>query len=179
MKLICTERVSGQWSVVSGQWAGGRAQGRRGTAEIELLLVIPLLLTILFLGGGALSLGKARMANAYNAENDVYGQVVAGRGYSPTNNPAPTDGINAVKPALPNRYDLADEFKNVIINGQEMPSTIKLNDRAIMLDPAWHYSAWPQSGDRQWIQAWFEAYVAESHPGDVVGALGLQPPGPP
>jgi hypothetical protein len=144
-----------------------------------LLLVIPLLLTLLFLGGGALSLGKARMSNAYNAENDVYTQVVSGRGYSPTNNPAPPDGINAVKPALPNRYDLADEFKNVIINGQDVPSTINLNDRAILLDPAWHYASWPQGGDRQWIQAWFEAYVAESHPGDVVGALGLQPAGPP
>lgn len=173
MKLISIRMVA------RSQWPGAGGRHPRGTAEIELLLVIPLLLTILFMIGGTLTLGKARLANAYNAENDVYAQVVAGRGYSPTNTPVPPDGINAVKPALPNRYDLADEFKNVIINGQEMPSTIKLNDRAIMLDPAWHYSSWPQGGDRQWIQAWFEAYVAESHSGEVVGALGLQPAGPP
>jgi hypothetical protein len=173
MKLICTKAVaSGQWSVASRKC-------QRGNAEIELLLVIPLLLTILFLIGGTLSLGKARLTNAYNAENDAYTQTVSGIGFAPSNDPVPPDGINAVRPALPNRYVLADELRNVTINELDASPTFRLNTRAILLDPAWHYSAWPQSADRPAIQDWFDAYVAESHPPVVVNALGLQPAWPP
>lgn len=183
MRLICTSSVAS----ASRRWAptpkcrpssAGRRCHARGTAEIELLLVIPLLLTILFLAGGATSLGKARMSNAYNAENGVYTQVVSGVGFSPANDPTPPAGVGM--PLLPTRYAMADEVKNVTLaSGLNVPWTATLNDRAIMLDPAWTYSAWPQTGDRPAIAAWFTAYVDESHPADVVQALGLQPPGPP
>ena len=152
----------------------------RGTAEIELLLVIPILLAILFLAGGSLKLGAARLANVYNAENDAYAQVVSGRGFFPSSDPAPFEGFDA--PLLPNRFALADENLAVPLTQQQTANgnaTIHFNDRAIFLDPSWHYSSWPQTGDRPAIQAWFDAYVAESHPPDLVQSLGLQPPTPP
>ena len=173
MKLISIRMVA------RSQWPGAGGRHPRGTAEIELLLVIPLLLTILFMIGGTLTLGKARLANAYNAENDAYTQVAAGTNFSPANDPVPPDGIYALRPGLPNRYVLANKFKVVTINGQNMPAPLSVNSRAILLDPAGQYSTWPQDGDRTAIQEWFDAYVAESHPAVVVNALGLQPAGPP
>ena len=149
------------------------------------MLVIPLLLTILLLTDRALFLGKARLGNAFNAENDAYGQVVSGSGFNgrevlPADDPTPPDGINAVKPELPNRYMLADEFQDVALLGQDnQKSTVRMTNRAILLDPAWHISSWPELGDRRPIAEWFAAYVGESHPDDVVYDLGLQPAGPP
>ncbi len=172
MKLICTEQgVRGK-----GLGVRGGIMCRRGTAEIELMLVIPVLLVILFLAGGSLVLGRGRLANAYNAENDVYAQVVSGRGFTASADPVPAEGFFA--PLLPSRYAMASELRSVQITGVRPPINTTLNDRAILLDAAWHYSAWPQSGDRIALQAWFGAYVEESHPAVVVEALGLQPPGP-
>jgi len=163
MRLICTERE--------------KRDSRLGTAELELLLVIPVLLLILFLAGGMLTLGTARMSNVYNAENNAYGQVVAGRGFYISGDPAPVSDPDG--PGLPNRFVLADEKKTVLLTHQTNPHFVNLEDRAIFLDPAWHYSSWPQTGDRAAIQGWFEGYVGESHSADVVTALGLKPAGPP
>jgi hypothetical protein len=174
MRLTCTKGVGGKGIGVSM----GNAR-RRGTAEIELMLVIPVLLVILFLAGGAMTWGRAWLANVYNAENNVYGQVVAGRGLEIAGDVAPFDGINALKPALPNRFAFADERQVVAIEGVKGLQPVQLEDKAIMLDPAWQISAWPQTEDRGIIQQWFAAYVEESHPADVVQALGLTAPGPP
>ncbi|HEY4330484.1 MAG TPA: hypothetical protein VGN88_12165 [Phycisphaerae bacterium] len=180
MKLISTDFGVGQWVRVEAEKRRVVLRGeRRGTAEIELLLVIPILLTLLLLANGALSIGGAKLANVFNAENDAYGQVVAGRGLSPSANPVPVDGINGVRPSLPNRFDMADEFKNVTVNGVDVPFNVTQNDRAIFLDPAWHYSSWPNGGDRPAIQQWFDDYVGESHPANLVSSLGLAPAGPP
>jgi hypothetical protein len=155
----------------------GTRWNRRGTAEIELMLVIPVLLVILFLVGGSLLLGRGRMSNAYNAENDAYTQVVAGRGFAESSDPVPPEGY--FMPVLPNRYVTADELQNIQIRGIRPPINKQLSDRGILLDPAWHYSAWPQGGDGPMIQAWFAAYVGESHPAEIVQALGLRPATPP
>jgi hypothetical protein len=174
MRLICTE------SGVRGKGLGvRRGSARRGTAEIELMLVIPVLLVILFLAGAALKIGKAWMGNAYNAENDVYGQVVAGRGLTISAEVVPVEGINGVKPALPNRYAWADEQQVVVIEGVKGVPAIGLEDEAILLDPSWALTGWPQTGDAVEMEGWFRAYVEESHPSEVVEALGLREPGPP
>ena len=163
MRLICTKCR--------------RRNARLGTAELELLLVIPVLLLILFLAGGMMTLGTARMSNVYNAENNAYGQVVEGRGFYVSGDPVPVN--DPFGPALPNRFALADERQTVVLTQQVNPHLVNLEDKAIFLDPAWHYSTWPQTGDRAAIQGWFEAYVGESHPGEIVTALGLQGAGPP
>jgi hypothetical protein len=141
------------------------------------MLVIPILLVILFLVGGGLVLGRGWMSNAYNAENNVYTEVVSGRNYLASNDPEPAPGF--FMPLLPNRYATANEMQSIQISGIRPPINTALYDRAILLDAAWHYSAWPQTGDRAALQEWFGAYVGESHPTDVVEALGLAAPGPP
>jgi hypothetical protein len=189
MKLICTRSlVSGRRSVAGGEppeggapTRGGPPMGgttnRRGTAEIELMLVIPVLLVILFLAGGALVLGRARLSNVYNAENNAYTQVVSGQGFTQSDDPVPADGIYV--PPLPNRYVSAIELQQVQIKGVRPPIDSQLTDRAILLDAAWHFSCWPQREDRPALREWFAAYVGESHPAEIVDALGLAPPGPP
>jgi hypothetical protein len=141
------------------------------------MLVIPVLLVILFLVGGSLVLWRARMSNAYNAENNAYAQVVSGRGFTVSTDPVPAVGFFV--PLLPNRYVTANEMQSVQIKGVRPPIDTTLFDRAILLDAAWHFSAWPQSGDRAALQEWFTTYVGQSHPADVVEALELAAPGPP
>jgi hypothetical protein len=67
----------------------------------------------------------------------------------------------------------------VQIKGVRPPIDSTLFDRAIMLDAAWHYSAWPQTGDRGALQEWFTLYVGESHTAEIVQSLELAAPGPP
>ena len=59
----------------------------RGTAEIELLLVIPILLSILLLSAAALKLGTARLTNVFGAENNAYQQVTTGQNVQVAVNP--------------------------------------------------------------------------------------------
>jgi len=82
---------------------------------------------------------------------------------------------------LPDRFDYALEQQIVSLSSSVQPNggPVTLVDRAIFLDPAWHYANWPQTGDQAWLQSWFETYVAEDHPVDLNISLGLQPSWPP
>jgi hypothetical protein len=156
-----------------------------------LLLVIPVLLVILFLVSGAFSIGKARIWNAYNAENDVYGQVVAGRDFSAATDARPPVGIGVVKPELPNWYAEANTSTVATIQGTKgMPGvemdgkTIRYADKAIMLDPSWHMPGVPQTDTGGMMQDWFKEYVYEAYgtgvnPQEMRTALGMADPGPP
>jgi hypothetical protein len=153
---------------------------RRGNAEIELLLVIPVLIAILLLTQLAWRLGAARLSNTFAAGNGVYTQVLTGRDVQVSSDPVPPDGIAAVRPGLPNRLD--EERPGTVVDlaaGNIKLPPVTLPDRAVMLDPTWHLAAWPQPADQADVRAWFEAYVAEDHSADVVTALGLQPSWPP
>ena len=167
MKSICTRSIQAQ---------------RRGTAGIELLLVIPVLLTFLLLAGGALALGTGRLANIFHAENSAYTQIETGRGLT-LGNISPIDGMAALRPvpALPNRFAYAEPTQTVRLNLGETTTRLAhtFDDRAVFLDPSWHLDGAPQPGDSAALQAWFSEYVAESHPSDLVYSLGLRSSGPP
>jgi hypothetical protein len=151
---------------------------RPGTAEIELLLVIPILLTILLLTGAGLRLGGARLANVFHAENEAYTQVTAGIAVSPSSDPLPIDGIIAIRPGLPNRFDESKITTSVALpQGIGALPAATFTDKAVFLDPAWYYPG--RGADRSALANWFDNYVAEDHPADIVESLGLQPPGPP
>ncbi len=155
----------------------GTPSARRGTAELETALVIPILLGILFLIGYLSTRGQAELAGVYNAENNAYGQVVAGKGTTPAPSPVPITGINT--PVLPTRFDYSEPVTTVTSTTFGQVISNRIDQKAVFLDPAWQYSAWPNTGDQGQIQAWFEAYVAESHPPQLSQSLGLSPPGPP
>jgi hypothetical protein len=167
MKSICTRAFQAR---------------RRGTAEIELLLVIPVLLTFLLLAGGALALGTGRLANIFHAENGAYTQIETGRGLT-SGNIIPIEGIAAFRPVpgLPNRFAYAEATQTVRLSMGERTTQVvhTFDDRAVFLDPSWHLDEVPRLGDSGTLQSWFSEYVAESHPADLVYSLGLQPAGPP
>ena len=142
------------------------------------MLVIPLLLGFMFLAAAATGLGRARMTTSFSAEDRAYRQVVSGQGFTPAQTDLPPTGSGM--PTLPTRYVLGNAVKQVEVAGQNMPVIHEEQDQAILLDAAWHISAWPQTGDRAAIQGWFEEYVDSSEGKSVaVTALGLQPAGPP
>ncbi len=158
----------------------------RGTAEIELLLVIPILLTLLLLAAAGLKLGAARLANAFNAENNAYQQVTLGGNVQVAVNPAPLDGIALAQgvtfppPPPPNHFDESLPTQTVAFpSGLVTLNSVSLSDQAVFLDPAWHYANWPQSDDHTVLQSWFVNDLAEDHPSDITDALGLQPAWPP
>jgi hypothetical protein len=155
---------------------------RLGTAEIELLLVIPVLLAFLLLAGGALALGTGRLANVFHAENNAYTQIETGQGLT-AGAVAPIEGIATFRPvpALPNRFAYAEPTQTVQLNLGEKSTQLAhtFDDRAVFLDPTWHLDNQPALGDPGALQAWFTDYVAESHSADLVNSLGLQPAGPP
>ena len=150
--------------------------------EIELLLVIPILLTILLLAAAALKLGSVRLANVFSAENNAYQQVTTGQNVQVAVNPAPLDGIALIRPVLPNHFDESLPAQIVAFpSGLINVNPVSLSDQAVFLDPTWHYANWPPSDDRLVLRSWFENYLAEDHPSDVTDGycLGLQPPWPP
>jgi hypothetical protein len=155
----------------------GRRRHRRGTAELETALVIPILLGILFLVAYLLTRGRSELTNAYNSENNVYGQVVAGKGTTAANDPTPAIGVNM--PLLPTRLDYSAPTAIVTSTAFGQVVSNRTDAKAVFLDSAWAYSSWPNTSDQSQIQAWFEAYVGESHPANLVNSLGLRPPGPP
>jgi len=175
MKLTGTEHFSPK---------ARRRRPARGVAEIELMLVIiVLLLPLLFLIGGAWSIGRARVRAAYDAENGAYAQVISGRNVTP-NDLSPPQGLIDVRPGLPNRYDLQEIKGTVPVEyGSMGANRVSYSERAIFLDPTYHWSEFPYSpagnADHAMIADWFAEYAAEVKTPEIVGSLGLYPPGPP
>jgi hypothetical protein len=177
MKLIC---------INAARDARRPPAQRRAVAEIELMLVIiVILLPILFLMGGAWTIGRARLQATYDAENNAYAEVVSGNNItSYADDPVPPAGLLAVRPGLPNRFDSAHAAGNVTLNyGSMGTNTVGYNEKAIFLDPTWHWNTYPASAvgetDHSVIAEWFENYVGETKTPAIVSSLGLQPPGPP
>jgi hypothetical protein len=157
---------------------------RRGVAEVELLLVIPVLLTIVLLCAIAYPLGRARINNSFNAGNDAYAQAVAGRNITPATEPQPFAGIASVHPGtgLPTRFDEATPTQEVSMKAGFLKlQPLQIKDRAILLAPTWHIAPWPEAGtnDSDQLVAWFSDYVKERQPDELRAALGLAEAFPP
>jgi hypothetical protein len=181
MKSIGTDIRATHETACAGRVHRRRAHPR-GVAEIELMLVIILiLLPLLFLIGGAWTIGRTRLRAAYDAENGAYAQVVSGEGVMEySDDPIPPAGVLN----LPNRFASERVYGTVpLFYGSMGTNNVAYSERAIFLDPSWHYSPYPYSAagdaDHAVIAAWFENYVGESKTPEIVQSLGLQPAGPP
>src|SRR5262245_11869655 len=119
-------------------------RGRRGTAEIELLMVIPLLLVLLFITKGTLQLGEARLRNAFDAEQQASTDDISSAPPTDTNrNLQPIDGIASVRPGLPNRMHDREQSR-IVTPWQHVPlNKITLTEHAAFAAPAWAYTAFP------------------------------------
>jgi hypothetical protein len=156
----------------------------RGTAEVELILLVPVLLTILLLCAMASRLGHARLTNVREGERQAYEQVVRGDNISRSTTLQTVPGVVSVHGDLPTRFDESLPATPVTFSeGWLKLGNITLQDKVAFLDPAWHYSAWPPAlSDQQNLQTWFEDYVEEPRGQDtylIKEGLGLADPWPP
>jgi hypothetical protein len=155
----------------------------RGTAEIELLLVIPLLLTMLFLAGANLTLGGARIRNVFNAETAAYrdatvegNPALAGDGALPV-----VDAFGSLPPGLPSRTHVSQPqaTADLALAGNGGGTTrVKLTDRSAFVAPAWGYAGYPVEADGERTAGWFADYASQAR-GPLEDPLGLQPSSPP
>jgi hypothetical protein len=157
----------------------GSPPGRRvrGTAEIELMLAIPIILAILFLSVGAMTLGLGRLDLVFAAQQAAILDATGSQSpqYGPSADLQPPDGLAAVRPELPNRMHVAILSKAVDYSAGNMKMRpVTLTNRVALLAPTWAYSAYPFPDDQTVLDTWFTTYVDESHM-SITGPLGLQP----
>ena len=148
-----------------GQGMKQRRSGhsRRGTAEIETLLVIPILLFLLMLVAAEAKLGTSRLSTVFSANEMAYRDATAARSpaYAPNSELDPVAGIGVVKPGLPERMHVADASSAVAMNLFGDSKTVNLKSSAAYASPAWAFSAWPAEGDAQATENWFTDYANE------------------
>jgi len=157
----------------------------RGTAEIELLLVIPILLTLLFITRGLLYLGEGRLQNVWDAEQKAYSDAIHNAPPRHTNGSLqPPDGFSYVRSGLPNRMSQHNNSVTVTYAPNIPLRPVTLTDTAAFVAPGWSYSAFPvhNSGgnynDATTTRDWYADYVGEVRT-PLEDPLGLSPSNPP
>ena len=158
----------------------GKPPRRRGTASIELILSVVLLITIMMLGLGAMHLATARLDTSNNATFEAFSNATTGQTpqYTDNGDLTPIDGIGSVRPGMPNRTHVPRPTTQVSVyagDNQTLPSTT-IGAKAGLTSPAWTYGAYPVGGnDEQATQQWFLDDAAESHT-YLTDPLRLAPP---
>ncbi len=165
---------------------------RRGNAEIETILVIPVLLALLFLMKGSLQLGTARLLNVFQAEQKAYADATTPTPPAADSDSGTLDPLNdlaSALPALPDQFPNRMHVSNATMDvnyGLNIPlPDAHLQNQAAFPAPAWAYSAWPvgdQGGsfnDASATHAWFSDYTAQVRTDTITNALGLSPSSPP
>jgi hypothetical protein len=158
---------------------------RRGVAEIELLMVIPLLLSIIFLLGAMLILGPARLLNIVKPNEMAYRDATTADDpqltdvSEPEIVPDPMLQINQSLPPLPNRVHAAesDQSETIKVGSIALP-TFTLVNKAAYTSPTWAYSSWPDSSDASVLEDWLNQYADQSKE-TVSDPLMLAPAWPP
>lgn len=156
---------------------------RRGTAEIELILSVVLLIGLLMLIATAMRLGAARLEIIRSADFLVFQNVTEGPTPQYDNDPSitPIEGFGAVRPGMPNRMHAIHQAKDVplLTGSASNQPTARVDASAAVLSPSWNYSSYPfQSIDRATTQDWYERYAADPRYG-LEWSLGLAPAWPP
>jgi len=124
-------------------------QNRRGTAEIELLVVCPLLILIVLMSLGLMKISIARQDTNRQAMFEAYANATAGGTPEYTGDAAlpPLNDLGAISPSLsgfPNRVHdpKVTEYATVLPN-QSDSFTATVDTTAAMISPAWTFSAYP------------------------------------
>jgi len=148
----------------------------RAAAEIELILLIPLFITILFVIATLLKLGPARLANVYNANEQALNDAVAvaeptlENASSPEPPPYPTNDTAT----LPNHVHVS-EPQTQVLPGKILSSAVTLSDHAVYISPALTYSRYPAPQDQEDLGNWFSTQ-AEQAKGSIEVPLDLSSP---
>jgi hypothetical protein len=168
-----------------------RRRSRRGVAEIELLLVIPVLLFLLFLIKGSYQYGTRRITNVFTAEEQAYRFATSSSSYSAGSDTgilSPTPGFTSAVPQfadpLPNRMHVSDVDRDVTPTAAYPLHTLHLNNKAAFAGTPWAYSAWPTGdgggfNDGAITRQWFADYAAQVRDQTITDSLELSPSSPP
>lgn len=160
-----------------------RYSTRAGTAEIELLLLVVIFITLLMLVKGSMELGLARLQTAEDALLQVFrdATMASPPQYDADQSLRTVIGYGEIRPGLPLRSHVSRPERDVTIYGgdKEPLPPFTVGASAALPSPAWAYSGHPYvPADRQATQFWFEDYVPESH-SELIEPLGLAAPWPP
>jgi hypothetical protein len=190
MQLIPSRRIEGRCSARGG--AGIPACGgagipacrcTTGVAEIELILSVTVLITILMLLQSAMRIGVARLTASKDASFQAYHNATAGDVPQYTDDPtAPlVEGLAAIRPGMPNRVHSPHPSSKVAINtGTSQPlAPLEIRGSTAVPAPFWVYTAYPVADpDQALTEQWFCEFGSESHTA-FSDSLGLAPAWPP
>ncbi|QOV88401.1 hypothetical protein [Humisphaera borealis] len=151
---------------------------RRGTAEIELVLSVVVMITLLMLTLGAMKIAIARLDTANTAEFEAFYDATSAQDpqYTGYSDLTPIGGVGNVRPGLPDRTHVAKPTARVTIStGNRESLTTETGGKAGLISPAWNYSGYPVgSADHVVTGGWFGDYANESH-GQLTDPLRLAP----
>ncbi len=151
---------------------------RRGTAEIELVFSVVVLICIFMLLGSGVKLMLARLEMVQTADFQAMQNATAGGTpqYTDDADMPAIDGIGAVQPGLPNRMHVPRPNTSVTVNAGngQTQAPVQIGSYAAVGSPSWTYSAWPVGSDQSATEQWFESFADESH-SELVAPLGLAP----
>src|SRR5688572_17277546 len=122
-------------------------RSRRGTAEIELILSVVVLITIMMLAIGAMRIGMARLETARSATFEAFRNATTDPVplYTGDGDLEPIPGVGSVRPGLPNRTHVPRPEAEVTVyagNKESLPP-VTVGGRAGLASPPWTYSAYP------------------------------------
>ena len=150
---------------------------RRGTAEIEALLGILVLMSVLLLVRGARELGEARLDVGSDATIAAFRDATLASPplYADNSRLTPVTGYASIRPGLPNRTHVPETSSAVDVGISGLPR-MGVSSEAAVPSPAWTFRGNPVGdSDHARTQSWFETYVDESHM-ELIDPLGLDEP---
>jgi len=152
----------------------------RGTAEVELLFAVIVLIAVLFIVQASFRISGPRLDATVNAAADVfYDATGAGSPQYVGGDLRSVEGINVVRPSLPIRTHVTNPTANLQVNlGGGQTQNVTISAKAAAISGSWAYSAYPMRGDYAVHQDWFQRWADESHV-EVIDPLGLAPAWPP
>ena len=153
---------------------------RRGTAEIELVLSVVVLISILMLIVGATKLAVARLDTARSAQSEAFLDATTAPtpAYADDSQLPPIDGIATVRPRTsktePTFRDPPPKSRSNAGNHQTLPP-FTIGGKAGPAGPPWSYPAYPVgAADLTATEQWFVDYITESH-APLINPLRLAP----
>jgi len=154
------------------------ALSRRGTAEIEMILICTILITLLMLAMGAMRIGVARLGTTASASFQAFNDATASGNPQFTGDAAvpPIDGVDTIRPGFPNRVSDPTASANPA-GGTGMAGvgySANVGFQAAAISPTWNYSGFPVGSDQTFNSQWLTSYVDESH-ANLYVPLGLAP----
>jgi hypothetical protein len=169
-----------QTPTAASRHSKGGARRRRGTADVELLMTIIIMLFTLFVAWGAGRIARLRLQVSDEAHTAAVRDAIASTSVQDatdsTVNPMTGEDGNSLSDPLPNRVHTTSKSGTITLqvpNGQPQHAyTLTFGGSSI--SPAWTYTAYPFDSDKANTQSWYENQTGTYHQ-PLEGPLQLKP----